>query len=84
MDLENLPDEAKRVLALFPEFRLIEFNDSGANGYVMTGRHDVLQKDVAIKIYFHAENDVYGEFVVKQFKDQILLEKLNSLIFPCY
>jgi hypothetical protein len=55
IDIESLPNEAKKALQQFNEFQLAEFNDSGANGYVMIGRHDVLRKDVAIKIYFHAE-----------------------------
>lgn len=61
IDLEMLPDEAKKALHLFSEFQLAEFNDSGANGYVMIGRHSVLHKDVAIKIYFHAKNEVDQE-----------------------
>ena len=55
IDIESLPDEAQKALQQFSEFQLAEFNDSGANGYVMIGRHDVLRKDVAIKIYFHEE-----------------------------
>jgi serine/threonine protein kinase len=51
--VENLPIEAQKALAQFPEFQISEFNDSGANGYVLLGRHTVLKKDVAIKIYFH-------------------------------
>lgn len=61
IEIESLPNEAKKALQQFSEFQLAEFNDSGANGYVMIGRHDVLRKDVAIKIYFHDENDVDQE-----------------------
>lgn len=61
IDLESLPDEAKKALHLFAEFQLTEFNDSGANGYVMIGHHNVLRKDVAIKIYFHDKNHVDQE-----------------------
>ncbi|QLE85349.1 protein kinase [Shewanella sp. Scap07] len=61
VDIESLPCEAKKALQQFSEFQLAEFNDSGANGYVMIGRHDVLRKDVAIKIYFHEANDVDQE-----------------------
>jgi eukaryotic-like serine/threonine-protein kinase len=61
IEIESLPNEAKKALQQFREFQLAEFNDSGANGYVMIGRHDVLRKDVAIKIYFHDENDVDQE-----------------------
>lgn len=61
VDIETLPNEAKKALQQFDEFQLAEFNDSGANGYVMIGRHDVLRKDVAIKIYFHAKNEVDQE-----------------------
>lgn len=57
----ELPKEATKALELFPEFQLSKFNDSGANGYVLIGRHIVLRKDVAIKIYFHDENDVDQE-----------------------
>jgi hypothetical protein len=41
-----LPPEAQRVLELFPEFRLEHFNDSGANGYVLLGQHQVLKQEV--------------------------------------
>lgn len=51
--VKDLPIEAQKALAQFPEFQISEFNDSGANGYVLLGRHTVLKKDVAIKIYFH-------------------------------
>jgi serine/threonine protein kinase len=61
VDIDTLPDEAKKALEQFDEFQLAEFNDSGANGYVMIGRHEVLRKDVAIKIYFHEENSVDQE-----------------------
>ena len=61
IDIESLPREAQKALQQFSEFQLKEFNDSGANGYVMSGRHDVLRKDVAIKIYFHDNNDVDQE-----------------------
>ena len=61
MEIDDLPDECKKVLIKFPEFQISEFINSGANGYVMIGRHEVLLKDVAIKIYFHAENEVDQE-----------------------
>jgi serine/threonine protein kinase len=61
VDIDNLPSEAKNALLQFKEFQIAEFNDSGANGYVMIGRHTVLHKDVAIKIYFHEENEVDEE-----------------------
>jgi serine/threonine protein kinase len=61
VDIESLPDEAKKALLQFSEFQLAEFNDSGANGYVMIGRHNLLRKDVAIKVYFHDENEVDQE-----------------------
>ncbi|WP_436899529.1 protein kinase domain-containing protein [Acinetobacter gyllenbergii] len=61
INIESLPREAQKALQQFSEFQLAEFNDSGANGYVMIGRHDVLRKDVAIKIYFHDNNDVDQE-----------------------
>jgi serine/threonine protein kinase len=59
--LEKLPKEAQKALALFPEFQMSDFNDSGANGYVLLGRHSVLKKDVAIKIYFHEEKEIDQE-----------------------
>ena len=61
IDIESLPEEAQKALQQFSEFQLAAFNDSGANGYVMIGRHNVLKKDVAIKIYFHDANDVDQE-----------------------
>ena len=63
MTLDNLtlPDEAQKALALFPEFEVRDFNDTGANGYVLIGRHRVLRKNVAIKIYFHGEKDIDQE-----------------------
>ena len=64
IDIESLPEEAQKALQQFSEFQLAAFNDSGANGYVMIGRHNVLKKDVAIKIYFHDANDVDQEPVI--------------------
>ncbi|KAA1012627.1 protein kinase [Paraburkholderia panacisoli] len=60
-DTSHLPDEAKSALKQFPEFEIASFNDSGANGYVLIGRHTVLQKQVAVKIYFHGTNDIDQE-----------------------
>ena len=60
-DTSTLPDEAIKALEQFKEFQIADFNDSGANGYVMIGRHNVLRKDVAIKIYFHDVNDIDQE-----------------------
>jgi serine/threonine protein kinase len=60
-DTSDMPDEAKSALKQFPEFEIASFNDSGANGYVLIGRHTLLQKEVAIKIYFHGENDIDQE-----------------------
>ena len=60
-DVAALPAEARRVAELFPEFRIEEFNDSGANGYVLLGRHEVLSQEVAIKIYFHGNEEVQHE-----------------------
>lgn len=61
LNTDTLPDEAKKVLDLFPEFEVSDFNESGANGYVMIGRQKKLNKDVAIKIYFHEEHDIDQE-----------------------
>ncbi|WP_459570506.1 protein kinase domain-containing protein [Cupriavidus sp. 8B] len=61
LDISNLPQEAISALKQFSEFEIASFNDSGANGYVLIGRHSVLQKEVAIKIYFHGENDIDQE-----------------------
>lgn len=61
LDLNALPHEARELLLKFPEFEPNHFNDSGANGYVLLGRHNVLQRDVALKIYFHAPNEVDQE-----------------------
>lgn len=60
-DSSTLPDEAQKALTLFPEFEVRDFNDFGANGYVLIGRHRVLRKTVAIKIYFHGEKDIDQE-----------------------
>lgn len=60
-DTSDLPSEVQSALKQFPEFELASFNDSGANGYVLIGRHTLLQKQVAIKIYFHGENDIDQE-----------------------
>lgn len=61
IDISTLPQEAQKALTLFPEFEARDFNDSGANGYVLIGRHRVLRKKVAIKIYFHGEKDIDQE-----------------------
>lgn len=61
LDIAKLPEEARKALSQFPEFEPREFNDSGANAYVLIGRHRVLRKKVAIKIYFHEENEVDEE-----------------------
>jgi eukaryotic-like serine/threonine-protein kinase len=61
LDTSDIPDEARSALKQFPEFEFSSFNDTGANGYVLIGRHTLLQKEVAIKIYFHGENDIDQE-----------------------
>lgn len=61
LDVSLLRVEAQKALSLFPEFEVRDFNDSGANGYVLIGRHRVLKKNVAIKIYFHEEKDIDQE-----------------------
>lgn len=61
VDLAGLPKEAQQALSQFPEFVISSFNDSGANGFVMMGRHQVLNKDVAIKIYYHDKGQVDQE-----------------------
>lgn len=61
LDLNALPHEARELLSRFPEFEPNHFNDTGANGYVLLGRHNVLQRDVALKIYFHEPNELDQE-----------------------
>jgi len=61
INLDTLPPEARDVLKKFPEFEPHDFNNSGANGYVLLGRHNVLQREVALKIYFHAPNEMEQE-----------------------
>lgn len=61
LNISDLPSEAQKALDIFPEFEARKFNDSGANGYVLIGRHRVLRKKVAIKIYFHGKNDIDQE-----------------------
>jgi|GEM_PF-922754 serine/threonine protein kinase len=61
VDVATLPKEAKKALETFTEFDIASFNDSGANGYVMIGHHNVLQREVAIKIYFHEQHERHQE-----------------------
>jgi serine/threonine protein kinase len=61
LDTATLPAEAQRVLEMFPEFRIKQFKDSGANSYVLLGQHEVLKQEVAIKIYFHDSQEVQQE-----------------------
>ncbi|KAB0550477.1 protein kinase family protein [Pseudomonas argentinensis] len=61
VDILKLPVQAQAVLAKFPEFQISDFNDSGANGYILIGRHNVLRKEVAIKIYFHPKDEIDQE-----------------------
>ncbi|MFZ2269744.1 MAG: protein kinase [Azonexus sp.] len=77
--LPDLPQDAINVLAMFPEFELAIFNDTGANGYVLIGRHAVLKKDVAIKIYFHAPNDVDQEpSIISQINHENVLKVYDA------
>jgi serine/threonine protein kinase len=55
------PKEVARVLELFPQFELSSVNYSGANGYVLIGKHVVLRRDDAIKIYFYEDGDIDQE-----------------------
>jgi len=61
IDVNELPEEAQEALSTFTEFQISGFNDTGANGFVMLGRHKVLKKEVAIKIYYHDENEIDQE-----------------------
>lgn len=61
IDFQEWPQEAREALETFPEFEPLTFNDSGANSYVVLGRHSVLQRDVALKIYFHAPDEMAQE-----------------------
>jgi len=61
IDTAKLPQEVQLVLRKYPEFQIGEFNDSGANGYVLVGMHAVLRKKVAIKVYFHGSSDMVHE-----------------------
>jgi len=61
IEQSQLPPEAQSVLKQYPEFQIGKFNDSGANGYVLIGMHNVLRKKVAIKIYFHGSSDMIQE-----------------------
>lgn len=74
IDLAGLPKEAQQALRQFPEFVISNFNDSGANGFVMMGRHQVLNKDVAIKIYYHEKGQIDQEpaLVSKVLHDNVL------------
>jgi len=74
IDMADLPKEAIQALSQFPEFVISSFNDSGANGFVMMGRHQVLNKDVAIKIYYHEKGQIDQEpaLVSKVLHDNVL------------
>jgi len=61
IDIKLLPPEAQKALETFQEFKIQKYNDSGANGFVMIGYHKVLKKEVAIKIYYHDENEINQE-----------------------
>lgn len=61
IDTGHLPQEVQLVLKKYPEFQIGEFNDSGANGYVLVGMHGVLRKQVAIKVYFHSSTEMLHE-----------------------
>jgi len=61
LDKASLPYEAQKVIEMFPEFLIERFNESGANGYVLLGYHAVLKQNVAIKIYFHDNQEVQHE-----------------------
>ncbi|HMO52805.1 MAG TPA: protein kinase family protein [Kiritimatiellia bacterium] len=61
IDCSKLPNEAQLVLKQYPEFQIGEFNDSGANGYVLVGMQAVLRKKVAIKVYFHSGSEMVHE-----------------------
>lgn len=61
IDVKGFPEEVQKALAHFPEFQMSKFNDTGANGYVLIGRHSVLMKEVAIKIYYHDKNELDQE-----------------------
>lgn len=79
INTSSLPNEAITALKLFPEFQISDFNDSGANGYVLLGRHTVLKKDVAIKIYFHAEDDVNQEpAIISQISHENVLKVYDA------
>jgi serine/threonine protein kinase len=75
----ELPAEAKKVLEMFPEFQVEDFNESGANGYVLLGRHEVLKQEVAIKIYFHEKDEVQHEpALLAAIKHDNVLKVLNA------
>lgn len=61
LKIDELPEEARRVLDQFPEFEALEFNQSGANGYVLLGHHRVLKRRVALKVYFHEDSAIDQE-----------------------
>ena len=61
VNLLDLPQEVQTVLQQFQEFEPAEFNESGANGYVLLGHHRVLRRQVALKIYFHEDSAIDQE-----------------------
>src|SRR3989304_1399517 len=81
IDISKLPQEVQIVLSKFPEFQLNDYNDSGANGYVLIGWHQVLKKRVAIKIYFHEENGVEQEpSIIQKIRHPNVLEVYDARI----
>jgi len=61
IDFDSLPSDVSDVLGQFPDFAPAEFIDSGANGYVLTGMHAKLKRQVALKIYYHGQNEIDQE-----------------------
>jgi len=61
IDAATLPPDVSSVLDQFPDFDAAEFIDSGANGYVLTGMHAKLKRQVALKIYYHEESEIDQE-----------------------
>lgn len=79
IDLENQPEPIRQVQVVFPEFRLEEVNDTGANGDVLLGQHTVLQKKVAIKIYFHPPDEIDQEpAIIAQLNHENVLKVFDA------
>ncbi|WP_243312808.1 protein kinase family protein [Fundidesulfovibrio agrisoli] len=74
IDTSQLPEEVICALKQYPDFEPLECNTSGANGYVLIGKHNILGTNVAIKIYYHEADEIDQEptYISKITHDNVL------------